>query len=235
MVASTVTTLLFDMDNTLIDRNKAMIEYLLYWLRSAKNILDEQATKEISIIMQQDDWGYLNRMEFCSWLLNTYNCYTDKLEESRKIETEVFMKDMLKSIPSYIKPPVEVISMLKDLKKHFRLILATNGASETQRLKIVNASLDAVFEPEDIFVSGEVGYDKPAKEYYSFILNKLNSPPHQLMMVGDDPVNDIVGAAACGIQTCWVSQGRQYPSKLIPPEKTIETINEIERWTSILI
>lgn len=235
MSISKVKILLFDMDNTLIDRNNAMEQFIRHWLLSTTNLREEAQEAEVQTILGQDNWGYMGRLEFCSWLLKRYDLLHDLSEEEQKLKTELFMSNMLRSIPGYLKPPGEVISILAALKKKYRLLLATNGASETQRMKIGRSGLEEVFDKEDIYVSGEVGYDKPDKRYYQRILDDVKHPPQELMMVGDDPLNDIHGAALCGIQTCWVAHGRTYPQELIAPAKTIQTIREIEIWTNLSI
>lgn len=226
---------MFDMDNTLIDRNKAMERYIRHWLLTTLNIAGEEQETAIRAILSQDNWGYMNRLEFSSWLLRQYDLVNNLSEDEQKTRAELFMNNMLRSIPGYIVPPEEVTSILMELKKQFRLILATNGASGTQRMKIESAALDKVFEKEDIYVSGEVGYDKPDKRYYQRILADVKITPQEMMMVGDDPLNDIQGAALCGLQTCWVAHGRRYPQQLIRPAKTIQTIQEIKTWTNLSI
>ncbi len=62
-------------------------------------------------------------------------------------------------------------------------------------LKRVN--LDGYFK--DVFCYNEIGFSKPSKQYFDYILNKLNVERKHVIMIGDDYEKDYLGAKENGI------------------------------------
>lgn len=53
--------------------------------------------------------------------------------------------------------------------------------------------------------SGDTGYMKPHPAIYQRALNLLNTLPHQAVFVGDRPANDIAGANEVGLISVWMN------------------------------
>lgn len=53
---------------------------------------------------------------------------------------------------------------------------------------------------EAIFVSSEVGFTKPHPRFFAAVVERLGIPPDQLLLIGDDNVNDVAPAHAAGWQ-----------------------------------
>lgn len=51
-----------------------------------------------------------------------------------------------------------------------------------------------------LVISSETGWRKPAPEFFAAMCRQTGSPPAQILYVGDDPVNDCLGAKAAGLQ-----------------------------------
>jgi len=204
-----LTTLIFDLDNTIIDRNAAL-------KIAAGNWLDDQqfsGNKEAAIteIMLSDDWGYCDRTIFCSWLQMHYG----KTRSVLQTPEELFQQLITGMIPSF-KPVPEVIEQFTLLQKKYRLVLATNGGGNNQRSKLKNAGLTHFFAPDDIFISGEMGVAKPDKYFFEQIITRANINPAEAMMSGDFLINDIEPAQRCGLHTCWLSYGRKNTETIHP-------------------
>lgn len=62
--------------------------------------------------------------------------------------------------------------------------------------------LAAVLEPltlaTDVFASSEIGWRKPAREFFRVIEDRLGRKPHELALVGDDARLDVAAARAAG-------------------------------------
>ncbi len=50
-----------------------------------------------------------------------------------------------------------------------------------------------------IVVSSEVGWRKPAGEFFHALGQEVGAAPEKIVFVGDDPVNDYGGARAAGL------------------------------------
>jgi putative hydrolase of the HAD superfamily len=98
----------------------------------------------------------------------------------------------------------EVLPILQDLHKQYRLALLTNGAPDLQHEKIASLNLSQYFDA--VVVSGEVGVGKPDPAVFSAVLNKLEVRPNSAIMVGDSLPRDIAGAAQSGLRNVWINR-----------------------------
>ena len=90
------------------------------------------------------------------------------------------------------------------LSKQYRLFLASNGTASVQKGRMTSANLYRYFEK--VFVSQEIGYNKPAREYFDGCFAQIPGfDPKKAMIVGDSLTSDILGGIHAGIATCWVN------------------------------
>ena len=116
---------------------------------------------------------------------------------------------------------------LKALQKKYRLFLASNGTAWVQRRRIAGAKIEAYFE--DIFISQEIGVNKPAKEYFDRCFARISGfAPEKTMIVGDSLSSDILGGQNAGIATCWVNPKGKACNLEKAPDHVIESISELE-------
>jgi putative hydrolase of the HAD superfamily len=90
---------------------------------------------------------------------------------------------------------MELLAYLKE--KNYVLSVMTNGFKEVQYPKIARSGLGPYFEY--IFISEEIGYNKPDRRIFEFALKKMNASPTEVLFVGDDYEVDIEGAADAGM------------------------------------
>ena len=86
-----------------------------------------------------------------------------------------------------------------------------------------------------VVVSSEVGWRKPGRGFFEALVSACGCRAEEVLMVGDDPVNDVEGALACGLQAVRVDRsvgamadgghlsGRPKPS-------VIESLVGLEAW-----
>ena len=75
----------------------------------------------------------------------------------------------------------------------------------------LNAVCDGLPEVASIphrIVSSLVGYRKPATPFFEAVAKVLNLSPAKILMVGDDPTNDVNGARAAGLQAVLIDRSR---------------------------
>jgi len=223
MLNTSVDTLIFDLDNTLIDRNEALRITVSNWLQE-QGLEATQIIPALDDIMRYDDWGYTDRTDFCDWLLHNYHG-----PKSNGITTPDFQFWLMKNIPFHVQPNLAANEALSLVKSKYRLVLATNGSSINQRNKLERAQLLSFFQPDDIFISGELGIDKPDPLFYKKIIERMQLNTARAMMIGDNPVNDVQAAQTEGLLTCWVSYNRPAPDNL-NASQVITNITEITTW-----
>lgn len=69
------------------------------------------------------------------------------------------------------------------------------------RLRQVVAGLPELAGLPLIVISSEVGWRKPAAEFFTETCRRAGCAPEQMLYVGDDPVNDREGAARAGLKS----------------------------------
>jgi HAD superfamily hydrolase (TIGR01662 family) len=227
MLIETIDTLIFDLDNTLIDRNAAMRLSLHDWL-STQGYNGPGLQTALDDCMQYDNWGYTNRQHLCTWLLHNY------AKQNNDVTPQQLQHLLHVNNSRNVQPDPQVQALLQTLGSQYQLVLATNGGSRTQRAKIQQAQLEHFFKPENIFVSGEMEFEKPDPRYFKKIISDLQLDVTKAIVIGDNPYNDIQAANACGLYTCWVSHGREGEAD-IQPYMTIKNITEISAWSKQLI
>ena len=92
--------------------------------------------------------------------------------------------------------------VLEELKKNYRLFIASNGLAKVQDGRFKAVGLEQYFE--GIFISQRVGFNKPAKEFFDLSFEKIPMfCKDRCIMVGDSLSADIKGANNAGIKSCW--------------------------------
>jgi 2-haloacid dehalogenase len=113
------------------------------------------------------------------------------------------------------------------LSKKYRLFLVSNGTASVQKGRLTSANLYPYFEK--VFVSQELGYNKPPIEYFEKAFAQIPGfDPSKAIIVGDSLTSDILGGINAGITTCWVNPGHLPKRADIPADYEIEGIFQLE-------
>ena len=81
---------------------------------------------------------------------------------------------------------------------------------------------------EKVFVSEEIGYNKPSLDYFNACFAQIpDFDPSKAMIVGDSLTSDILGGKNAGISTCWVNPNHKTADK-IQPDYEIEALCQLE-------
>ena len=114
-------------------------------------------------------------------------------------------------LPMFQWPAVEAIDgaeeVLSAIHAQRKIVMAT-GADQSDEAEIRRAlqrvKLNDYFD--NIFCFKNTGFRKPSKDFYRYILDSLGSRPSDILMVGDNFENDILGANNLGIFGAWFNQ-----------------------------
>lgn len=122
-------------------------------------------------------------------------------------------------------------SVLEMLSKQYPCYVATN-ADDSNAIQIMAAlarvDLDKFIY--GVFTKQETGYRKTCPEFYLSLADLLNVPPDQMIMIGDDFVQDILSAHRAGLRTVWLnSRGDELPSCLPYQDAEISCLDGIFR------
>lgn len=203
-------TLLLDLDNTLLDFNKA--EY--HAIKTVLKKYDLPDDDKTAVLYSEINLKYWKRFEkgeiekkdiFENRFIDLFKVLGQKRDE------KAFSKDYF----TLLSEGYYTIDGAKDLleylkKKGYYLIAATNGISFTQHKRIELSGLSAFFDK--VFVSEDTGHQKPEKEYYDFIVENIPEKDRlKLLIVGDSQTSDILGGINSGIDTCWYNPEGEKP------------------------
>ena len=109
--------------------------------------------------------------------------------------------------------------------KGYGMSLITNGFDEAQHRKIRSSGIAGYFS--HVVTSETAGYKKPQREIFLYAAELAGVAPGESLMVGDDPVNDIDGAAASGMDTAYLYMTGSRPSQ--PPTYQIKELMELTK------
>jgi len=107
----------------------------------------------------------------------------------------------------------EVVDVLENLRPQFQLAVVSNFDG---RLRMILEHLGISKFFSHVFVSSEIGADKPDPEIFWGALKFINLKPAQVMHVGDDPTRDWRAAAAAGLSIFELDRPKNSLRDLLP-------------------
>lgn len=130
--------------------------------------------------------------------------------------------------------PADSLHTLQELQRRgVKLGIATDGRSLGQRLKIRALGLDALFQPENIYISGEHGHDKHDFEPFAWFVHRYPEA-RRFIYAGDNPDKDFLNPNLMGWTTvCVADRGRNiHPQRPQTPEEknpqfTIDSLSDL--------
>lgn len=218
--------LFLDLDDTILDFHKAESIAVSKALAQA-GVEPTAETVALYSRINKAHWEMLERGEITreqvkrfrfARLFEALGVEADPAECARNYER-------LLAIGHYFLPGAE--EAVSRLSKKYRLFLASNGTASVQKGRLTSANLYRFFEK--VFVSEEVGANKPSKEYFDRCFAQIPGfDPSKAIIVGDSLTSDILGGRNAGIATCWVNPGHKPKRADIPADYEIEALSELE-------
>lgn len=105
--------------------------------------------------------------------------------------------------------------------------IVTNGSSAMQRAKLEALALADLVDLA--VVSGEEGIHKPETELFHRVAARLGAKPEECAFVGDNPQNDVDGARRAGMTAVWFQRELPWPSELPAPSLVITNLAALPR------
>jgi len=108
------------------------------------------------------------------------------------------------------------LDLLKDLSARYPVYIITNGTASVQHTRLADSGMLPFVK--DVFISEEVGADKPSPQFFDHVLNAVGNPDKsELLIIGDSPTSDIRGGNLSEIDTCWYNPfGIECPAHIVP-------------------
>ena len=217
--------LLLDLDDTILDFHKAERIALSktfrdFGLEPAEDVLD--------LYHNINKWHWeqleLGTMTRDQVLVNRFGALFEKVGMTVDPAACAKSYESNLGIGHYFLPGAE--EAVKRLKEHYRLFLVSNGTATVQHSRLTSAGLYPYFE--QVFISQEIGYNKPDKAYFDCCFERIPGfAPEKALMVGDSLTSDIKGGINAGLKTVWVNPAHK-PCGDIRPDYEIEGLSDLE-------
>ena len=218
--------LFLDLDDTILDFHKAERIAIAKTIRDFGVEPTEEVLSRYHIInkwhWEQLELGKLTRAEV---LENRFGVLFDELgvDADKTLCARTYEHNL--SIGHYFLPGAE--EAVDRLSKKYRLFLATNGTASVQKGRMTSANLYRFFEK--VFVSQEIGHNKPSVAYFEACFAQIPGfDKSKALIVGDSLSSDIRGGNNAGIATCWVNPNGLPRREDIHVDYEIKALSELE-------
>ncbi len=232
-----ITTILFDLDDTLFD-HAATARAALAATAAARPSLQavpvealyqrySERLEALHPLVMTGQLSYLAaREQRFQQLLEPYEPMVSAAESQRVAEQHYGHYQRLR------RPVAGALALLQRLKPTYKLGIVTNNRTAEQQEKLRFLGMAALVDA--LITSEEVGVLKPDPRIYEVALARLGASPAETVMVGDNWSADVLGALGAGIRPVWLN--RTGAARLLPhvAELTsLESVGEvIQRLTT---
>jgi YjjG family noncanonical pyrimidine nucleotidase len=206
MSAKKYTHLFFDLDNTIWDFNSNSFT-ALYIALDKLNLLrvigSYSSFFKVYCEVNEKLWELYRQGLMTKRALSvqrfeeSFERYGSPLAIGGGVVNDAYLTEM----PSQTKLVEGAREVLDYLYGRYKIAIITNGFKEVQYDKIQKSELSKYFSM--IFISEEVGSQKPGKLIFEYAIKSMNAPKKSSLMIGDSWDVDIVGAMNFGIDQIY--------------------------------
>jgi putative hydrolase of the HAD superfamily len=212
--------ILFDLDETLTDRTRSIFQYAE---RFRGDFAAHLAPTTVSIIAEAilcaDVRGYRPREEI-------WRDFSQRLPWRTVPPIAHLGQHWETSFPLAIVARQGLIETLSALQTQgMRLGIVTNGEVLFQAPKITQLMISQYLST--VVISEAVQVQKPDPRIFMHALAEIGCRAADTWFVGDDPVNDVMGAAAPGFRAIWHTGVRPWPTDCPEPQWQIAALEEL--------
>nr|WP_246706031.1 HAD family hydrolase [Rhizobium leguminosarum] len=207
-----IRAVLFDLDETLIDKTATVLTFLP--LQYQRFRLGEHGVEEqryIAEFLRLEKAGLVRKRDLYPRLAETFGLPSEL--------AAALFHDFETVYPGMAVPMSGAKQTISALKQYGVLIgVVSNGEGNVQRPKIAAAGLNEGLDL--VVISGDIGLRKPAREIFELAAGRLDLPVDNCLFVGDNPEADILGADNAGMLPSILA--RKTPGPLRCPRRGIE-------------
>lgn len=224
--------ILFDVDDTLFDRQGAQLMVLGVIAREFCDVFagtdrgamadaflesDRQTTLEFYGDIYTVKNVRVRRAQIFLDLLGLDETYADAIAE---LYVEAYPRS---------NAPVEgAAAVVKALAPKFQLGIVSNGLPDVQYQKLETLGIRHFFDC--VVLSEELGIRKPDPRIFWHTTGLLGREPEECLYVGDSYNADVVGGKKAGMQACWFNPGGLHPGQVgVESDYEIRALAEILR------
>ncbi len=232
-------TLIFDLDDTLIDNNLS----IKYAFTTIINQLEIEYSDNLFFKWKKFDTAYWHTWESGNMIIpDSIKTLEDKITYLRANRFVIFFKELKIDFETAVAINELYCSMLgvniveienackllQELNSDYEIIIATNGPKDAAINKLEKAKLKSYIS--SIICSEEIGFSKPMPEFFNFLYDKTqNKDKNKMLLIGDSLTTDILGGMNNGIDTCWFNPNNNSLPEEYCPTMTINRLLQLKK------
>lgn len=221
-------TILFDLDDTLLDFTKSEQKALKRVFESFNIPFTTENISEYKLINHElwvdFELGKIPREaifhnRFPKYLANHgYAVVGDKVD--------IMYRDFLAEGHDIKDGAEEMLQQLKS--RGDRLYVVTNGLMEMQQRRLQDSQLLKYFD--DVFISEQTGFKKPDIGFFDYVFARIpNLQKEKTVIVGDMLHADILGGVNAGIDTIWMNERAAIKYVDVTPTYTVHSLEQLHQ------
>tara|TARA_B100000427_G_scaffold251000_1_gene214244 strand:- start:1677 stop:2360 length:684 start_codon:yes stop_codon:yes gene_type:complete len=196
-----IKAIIFDLDNTLLDFVKmkqfAVKAAITAMIEAGLNVDEEKAYKDIFDLYVSKGWE--NQQVFDDYLNQTVGNVSNKILAAGIVSYRRAREATLLVYPNVNKTLIELIKM------GIQLSVVSDAPSREAWMRLYYLNLHHVFDP--VLTFDDTGVRKPSPKPFEMALEIMKSTPDEVLMIGDWPERDVVGAKQIGMKTIFARYG----------------------------
>ncbi len=222
----TVKAVLIDIDNTILDFDKCADASI------------KKCAEHFNIVLPENYYEVFSECNDKLWHLLEQGIITKQDIYDRRW-VEIFLRlgihadgiafeEMFRKAIRNITIPVDgAEELLKYLSEKYPVYCASNASREQQEIRL--HSIDFHKYLSGFFMSEDIGFQKPAKEFFFACSNALYPvKPSEIVMIGDSKNADIIGAKNFGLKTIWFNFRKETYDRYNFTDYKVNSLDEIK-------
>lgn len=189
----------FDLDHTLFDRYATITEISPFLYEKYKDCLAPGLQIEDVVVAQiyaDREYNAFGFSKVCEYLNNSGFFRTP-------MNPQEYTDIILEAFTQAAVPYPFTYTVLEEIKKAgYKVGLISNGSHNVQYAKLKLLGIENYFD--EIIICGDLNTKKPNIMPFEVMAKKLDITPHNLVYVGDHPVNDVDASRRAGYVPVWV-------------------------------
>ena len=196
-----IKAIIFDLDNTLLDFVKmkqfAVKAAITAMIEAGLDVDEKKAYQDIFDLYVNKGWE--NQQVFDDYLNQTVGKVSNKILAAGIVSYRRAREATLLVYPNVNKTLIELIKM------GIQLSVVSDAPSREAWMRLYYLNLHHVFDP--VLTFDDTGVRKPSAKPFEMALDVLQSSPDEVLMIGDWPERDVVGAKKIGMKTIFARYG----------------------------
>ena len=220
-----ITTVLLDVDNTLLDFNLCAKESM----RLAAEKFGISLPANIFDIFHEINTGLWHDIE--KGKLTRQGLYKIRWKTIFEVigvdfDGETFEAQFVENLHTVAIPVEGATDLLDYLHSKYTLCVASNAAYGQQVSRLTRA--DMLKYMKHLFISEQIGAPKPSPEFFDKCIEALGVGTDELIMIGDSISADINGAHGYGIKTCFYNHAKAALPSDLCADYAVNSLAEIK-------